>query len=67
MRVRGGGGCVCVCVCVRARVCLRLNFLFTPALVEGVEVIGSICGGGDGVPLFNSGLCHKKKNTLTST
>ena len=58
MRVRGGGGCVCVCVCARARVCLRLNFLFTPALVEGVEVSGSVCGGG-GVPLSYSGLCRR--------
>ena len=36
VRVRGGGDgdvCVCVCVCARAR-------------VEGVEVSGSVCGGG---------------------
>ena len=33
---------VCVCVCV----CLWLNFLFTPDLVEGVEVSGSVCGSG---------------------
>ena len=45
MRVRGGGGGGGVCA--RARVCgLRLNFLFTPVLVEGVEVSGSVCGGG---------------------
>ena len=33
-------------MCARAGVCLRLNFLFTPDLVEGVEVSGSVCGGG---------------------
>ena len=38
-------------MCARAGVCLRLNFLFTPDLVEGVEVSGSVCGGG-GVRLW---------------
>ena len=55
VRVRGVGvgvGVVVVvvvgvCVCARAGVCLRLNFLFTPDLVEGVEMSGSVCGSGD--------------------